>query len=447
MEEFLILFKLKKHPLLLSTFVLTTGAMISKILGFFYKIFLSRVLGATGLGLYQLIFPLFALFLAISCSGIQTAISHFVSIEYAKQGRKYLYFIIGLCISSSLALGFSLLLHSQSQFIALNILKEARCALPLKTLSYAFIPACMHSCFNGYYYGRKKSLPPALGQIIEQAAQILGTLLIFSILTQEHQSLEVVHAVWGIVISEYAGLLFFLSYFLYEEIYNFKKCPLCGLKNYIYSLSGMAFPLTINHLTTTLCHSLEHILIPKQLVLFGYSTNEALGHFGILTGMSLAIIYAPAILTNSLSVLLLPKISEAKATRNLENNWHSIQLVLNFSLTIGSLFTLFFIFSADWLGEFFFHNPMAGFYIRLLSILCPFLYTMRLLSTIVIGLGYAKLSLLCNLSGSLIRISFIYFLVPIYGIYAYIIGMILSYVITTLELLKIMLSEQKKDQS
>ena len=42
------------------TLILTIAGLLSRFLGFFYKIFLAQALGAEGMGIYQLIFPIFS---------------------------------------------------------------------------------------------------------------------------------------------------------------------------------------------------------------------------------------------------------------------------------------------------------------------------------------------------------------------------------------------------
>lgn len=197
----------------------------------------------------------------------------------------------------------------------------------------------------------------------------------------------------------------------------------------------MAIPLTLNHVLMTLSHSLENLLLPQQLVAFGYTSDEALGHFGILTGMALSVIFFPSAITNSLSVLLLPRISETKAKGDMCIVMDTIKGAVCCGVALGSLCTFIFLFSADWFGSYVFHNALAGAYIRVLSILCPFMYTSSLLSSIVNGLGNANLTLICNLTGCGIRILAIWFLVPIYGMYAYVISMIVAAVVVTIELL------------
>ena len=77
----------EKHIILKGTFVLTLAAFISRFLGFFYRMYLSHTFGEANVGLYQLIFPVYTLGIAITCAGIQTALSRHVA-GYVAKGKK-----------------------------------------------------------------------------------------------------------------------------------------------------------------------------------------------------------------------------------------------------------------------------------------------------------------------------------------------------------------------
>ena len=345
-------------------------------------------------------------------------------------------------LSVSIASIFTIFVYWLAPWISSEILKEERATNLLQLMSLSLIPSAIHACFNGYYYGQKNSVPPSICQIVEQLARVFGTLLIYQILEEQNRPLEPIHAVWGLVISELAGLLVNATVYIIlnsNSIQNdhnaLTKVSLTKYLLPIQELSIMAIPLTLNHVLVTLSHSLEHLLLPQQLILFGYTSDEALSHFGILTGMALSVIFFPSAITNSLSVLLLPRISETKAKGNICAVLDTIKGALCCGVALGSLCTFLFLLSADWFGTYIFDNALAGFYIRTLSILCPFLYTSSLLSSIVNGLGYASLTLTCNLTGCFIRILTIWLLVPVYGMYAYIISMVVGAVVVTGELL------------
>lgn len=410
-----------KNPLITGTLFLTAAGVLSRIIGFFYRIFLSRTIGAQGLGVYQLVFPIMALCFSLTSAGIQTAISRFVAEESAKDNDKgaRLYLSIGLLCSCTLSIIVSFVISENSNWIATQILGEAQCSDLLVAMTYCLIPASVHACINGYYYGKQKALIPSVSQLVEQTARVLGVYIIYCIATSEGRSLGSLDAIWGIVIGEFFGMLVSLT------AVGIKRSA-GKMEVVAKQLILMAIPLTANRVLINLCSSVENLLIPRQLRLFGYSPENALSIYGILTGMAISIILFPTVLTNSISVLLLPVISEAKARKN-ETAIHSaVSKAIRYGLILGFAFTFAFLLTGNYIGNRIFCNALAGTYIRILSWICPFMYLSTLLNSILHGLGYPKTTLRINLAGCAIRILIVWFFVPVIGIRAYLAGMLIS---------------------
>lgn len=156
-----------KHAFITGALLLSIAGVLTRIIGFFYRIFLSRLIGAEGLGIYQLLTPVTALGFAITCAGIQTAISRFVSMEMGRKnpaGAKcYLY--IGLVISLFLSAITGFLIRHFAVPLSTVWLGDERCAPLLRVLAFSFVPSCIHACINGYYYGLKKTAVPSLCQL------------------------------------------------------------------------------------------------------------------------------------------------------------------------------------------------------------------------------------------------------------------------------------------
>ena len=55
----------RKKTILIGTFILSVTGMISRVIGFFYRIFLSHTIGAEQLGIYQLVTPVYAMALSV----------------------------------------------------------------------------------------------------------------------------------------------------------------------------------------------------------------------------------------------------------------------------------------------------------------------------------------------------------------------------------------------
>ena len=70
-------FSFNKNSVLKGTVILTLAGIISRIAGFFYRIFLTRQIGADGIGMFQLVTPVLGIAFALCSAGIQTAISRF----------------------------------------------------------------------------------------------------------------------------------------------------------------------------------------------------------------------------------------------------------------------------------------------------------------------------------------------------------------------------------
>ena len=194
----------------------------------------------------------------------------------------------------------------------------------------------------------------------------------------------------------------------------------------------MAIPLTINRVSLSLAQSLENILIPLILRSFGYSSEDALSVYGILTGMVFSTIMFPAVLSNSLSAMLLPEIAKAQAEKKEQQIAHLIRKTIESSLVFGFLCTLLFLLGGSYIGVFLFGNHLAGVYIRTLSWISPFLFLSGTLCSILHGFGKPKTVLALNIIGSCIRIFCIFYFVPMIGIRGYLWGMLASQIFTSL---------------
>ena len=157
----------QKRAFLAGTLLLTATGFACRILGFFYRIFLSRTIGAEGLGLYNMVHPVFSICFSVCAGSIQTALSQYIA-SHVSQGKKV--FRSGLAVSMLLSILMALGISHSSHWIACHILLEERCAplLPIIALSVPF--AAFHACINGYYYGMQKSRVPAFSQVAERSS-------------------------------------------------------------------------------------------------------------------------------------------------------------------------------------------------------------------------------------------------------------------------------------
>lgn len=142
----------KFNNVIKGTLILTTAGILSKILGFFYRIYLSRCIGAAGMGLFQIVMPAAGIVFAICSSGIQTAISKFC----CDKKNDFLWLISGLLLSIPTSLILTFIVYTNSDFIATRFILNEACSSLLKILSLSFPFAAFHNCINGFYFAKIK---------------------------------------------------------------------------------------------------------------------------------------------------------------------------------------------------------------------------------------------------------------------------------------------------
>ena len=410
-----------KSQLLRGTLILTIAGIITRLIGFIYRIFLADELGSVNLGIYQLIFPVYSICFTIYAAGIQTAVSQLVSHDAKRNHGSILKSAITLSLSFSITLFF--FIHNFRDPIAHHFLGSSQAGELLGILSYIF-PICgITSVINGFFYGLNHAKIPALTQIIEQLARVSFVFFICYIWGNNTKSIYI--AVWGLVIGELCSNLFNLFHIRkYMTKKEFLYSPFCIGKIFRYSV-----PLSGTKLIIALLGSIESVLIPVVMQHYGYSASMSLGLYGILTGVVLPFILFPGTITNSLSVLLLPAIARASGARNDSQIRYTSSLTVRYSLLLGVLTSsLFLNFGAE-IGQYIFHNDNAGKLLTLMSFLCPFIYVSTTLASIINGLGKTVITFLFTVLGLMLRIIGLLFIAPRYGIYGYLLGMLISQIL------------------
>lgn len=418
-----------KNKLILGTLFLTLSGLTTRVIGFFYRIFLSNALGAKTLGVYQLIFPVYGICFTIFASGIQTALSKLIAEAESLRDtkRSHRYFLDAVLLSVGSALLLSVLLFFGSGIVAKHYLKEIACTESLRLLSLAF-PFCgITSCVHGYCYGIKRAFIPATSQLAEQSVRVC---FLFTISALLPVTCELA------IIALLAGEIFSCLYCITGTVILKHKMqdgarPLPSEKSGrsladMKSLLRISLPLTSNRLFINVLHSFETFIVPLTLRRFGLSRDDALSIFGILTGMTMSFLMFPGTLTNSLSVLLLPAISEADAQQNRARLSHAVSVSVKYSVLLGLSAGFLFFFFGEELGTVVFSEKRAGTYLACLSFLCPFLYVSTTFSSILNGLGRMNLTFLSSVIGLSMRVILFGVLIPRYSVYGYFISLMTS---------------------
>lgn len=426
----------QKHTLIKGAAILTAAGMASRIIGFFYRIFLSKTIGAEGVGIYLLILPVHALIFSLTGSGIQTAVSRFVSSRSATGDRKGAKEILvcALSLSMLLSMAASCFLYLKADYIASVLLHESRCALLLKVLCFSIPFGSIHACIIGYYTGLKRTDVPAISQLFEQVVRVASSFLIYQIMVEKNLTVSPVLAVYGTVCSEIASVLYTGTKVMLHH--RTEQTKLSSFPFHCVSeILTFSIPLMINRVLINLLQSAEAVCIPLKLLDHGFTQAAALSTYGTLTGMALPLVLFPSAITNSLAVMLLPTVSEAQASGNKTAIERLTRKTTKSCLLLGFFCTIVFLLTGNFCGTFLFDSREAAVYIQILAWLCPFLYLGTTLGSILNGLGKTFDVFLINAAALLLRILFVWFAIPSCGILGYLWGLLLSQLLQSVLLL------------
>ncbi len=421
------------HPVIWGTLVLTASGVLCRCIGFFYRIFLSNTIGEEGMGLYQLSFSAAAVCTALCCTGFQTAISRLTATAGKHSGEERQLLRAGLFLTMSISIVTAALFYTFAGPIASNLLMETRCTPLLQFYALSLPFSAIHNCLNGYYLGKQKAFLPGISQLVEQLVRVTSIFILWHIALDNGRSLTSTDAMAGLFISEVFVVLFLIP------CYFAKRSPASpsDVAEHTFffackSICLLAVPLIANRLILTLLQSLETLLIPGQLRAFGLSASDALRTYGVFTGMALPFILFPSSLTGSAATMAMPAIANAQSEENTGQILRISHGTIYFALWLGILAAGIFILYGIPIGTAVFQSEAAGQYLQRLSVLCPFLYLSMTLSSIINGLGKPEIIFFHTITGLLLRLLSVIFLIPVMGMDGYCTGTLLSQVLICL---------------
>lgn len=432
----------KKNPIIFGTLLLTASGLICRGIGFFYRLFLSHAFGEESMGIFQLTSPVIMLAFSLACAGMQTAISRFtascLALGQKEKARKYL--LSGCAFSLTVAICYSLIVYRQADYISAVFLKESRCAPMLRICALSFPLSALHSCLNGYFYGKKETRIPSLVQLLEQLVRVGSVFFLYFFFLSQGKEPSISLTCVGMFLGELLSCVVSVFAYSFQNIhsstvhnkpahnitYNMAYMDTINPFSALKQLLGLSLPLTFNRVVVNLLQSLEAVSIPSCLKQYGYSTETALSIYGVLTGMALSLVLFPSTFTNSASVLILPAVSEAASAKDLKQVSATIRQSVRFSISLGLVCTALFLFLGEPAGIILFDSTLASTFIKQLSFLCPFLYLHTTLSSILNGLKKTGLTLVINITALLLRLGFTLFAIPTLGITGYLIGLLCS---------------------
>ena len=332
---------MRKIPnLLLATIILSVSNIIVRGLGFIYKIFLSNIIGEQGLGIYHIVFNFLMICIALTTTGIPTALSCLISAN--------ILFISTLYVSFFIAFFISIFISLHSEFLADTFLHNPQLNLFILAICPAVVLITISNVLRSYFYGIKKVVIPAVGQILEQISRILFLILVYYYI--KNDNVLCYSALIAISIGEMINIIF-ITVNLYNDSNLYKKLSIDinDFKHASFETLKMSIPITCNRMSSIVLQSISSIIIPSRLILANMSYTAALGAYGIISGMVMPFIYLPFSVGSALVVNLIPSISGEVALKNNNLLMKKIKYSIGLTLFVSVLCSILFYFLGEYI--------------------------------------------------------------------------------------------------
>lgn len=292
-----------KNGILKGAFILGLGTFIAKLLGALYRVPLTNLIGGYGLGLYQMVFPVYSVLLDFSGAGAPNAISKLVSSE--KNGNDVKILTVSKRLLAVFAFISFLLMFSLSKALS-TAQGNVGATLAYVTLSPAVIGVCLISCYRGFFQGHMNMYPTAISQVIEQLIKItLGILLVYLALPSVEKAVS--GATLAITVSEFIALFFLIIY--YHKSFSNRVRPIIDKKEFrqiSLKIIKYALPVTLIGIILPFSQIADSFIIINVLKTY---LDNATSLYGLLSGVALTVINLPVSLCHGVACSSIPAIS------------------------------------------------------------------------------------------------------------------------------------------
>lgn len=420
--------------------ILTSFSVLTRALGFLFRIFLSRIMGPEDLGIYQISFSIFMVLETFIASGLPLIISkntaHLVSLKQEKKQGELIASALLVGLFTAIFLCLIVLLFKNTFALMFT---DKRCLNILITLLPALVFSSVYAVLRGNLWGQKKYFWVSITEFFEQLFRILFCVVLFATFNYITDKTQIT-ALSYVLSCLFSSIVVFIVYI--KNHGRFSKPNKQTGANIIKA----SVPITFVRVVSSLLVPLISIIIPMQLVnTLGYSNSQALSIFGIAMGMTFPLLYIPSTLVGSLSTTLIPDLSSATIQKqNVEINT-KIDFAIKFGFFVAFMFIPIFTSVGNDIGLFLYNEVQSGIFLKYSSVLIIPICLSTITVSCLNALGLELKGFINYIVGAFFLLVCITFLTKYLAIYSLVWGMGLCLGIATILNIKMLNKKQNKN--
>ncbi|MBU9712510.1 stage V sporulation protein B [Evansella tamaricis] len=427
-----------KQSFLKGAFILILAGLITRILGFVNKIVVARIMGAEGVGLYMMAVPTLLLIITLTQLGLPVAISKLVAEADADNDRARIkrILVVSLSVTGILSIFFTALMILGAPLISQTLLTDSRAFYPLIAISPIVPVVAISAVLRGYFQGLQNMKPTAISQVIEQVIRITLVATFTTAFLPYGLEYAAAGAMISVVLGELASLIFMITIFKRKKRFRMRRQFFTYVKEgkkTLDDLLGIAIPTTGSRLIGSVSFFFEPIVVAQSLAIAGVATSLATAQYGELSGYVIPMLLLPTFITHSLSVSLVPAISEAAYQKNYGLIHHRLSQALRLALvTGGGSVVVLYVFAVP-IMDLVYNAPTVATYLKIMAPFSIFLYFQSPLQATLQALGLAKAAMINSFIGAFVKIAAIFILAsrPEFGIMGAALAIVIGFLLVT----------------
>lgn len=394
----------KSEKFLKGTFILTVASFVVKVIGSLNWIFVSRILGGEGIGLYQMAFPIYFFAITVSQAGVPVAISIITAERVALNdifgARRVFKISLGLMLATGIF--FSLMTYFSAQWlIDLNLIRDARAYKSVVALAPTVFFVTFLAASRGYLQGWQRMTPTAVSQIVEQIFRVIVMVALAGLFLPYGLDWAAAGASLGALAGAVSGLIVLIYFHI--KLNKFIEKNYAGhleptpesekesTSSIIKRIFKLALPVSVASIMLPVVSNLDLMIVPQRLEVAGYSVRQATELFGYLNGMAVPLINLATILTASLAISIVPSISEARALKDTERIFRQTAAAVRISNFVCFPAFVIIFFLATPISSLIYNAPGAGPAVMISAVSIILLGLHQVSTGVLQGLGHTTI--------------------------------------------------------
>lgn len=413
--------------------LLTGSDVVLRLAGMGLRIWLANELGGEGMGLYQLVLAVYSLFITLATAGVSVAATRLMAEELSgpDTARGAARGMLRRLLAAGLLLGlFAAALQLATADLAARWwLGDVRAAGALRVSALGMPWMAVSAVLRGFFIARRHVAPNVFSQLTEQTVRIALVALALTRTEGAAVGVRCMLVLGATAVSEAVSALCMLAFYRRDARSTFAGQRAVRPADPARRLWEILWPVEGGRVLASALHTAENMLVPACLAVYlakAGGRSAALEQYGVLKGMALPLLTFPFGLLGSLSVLLMPEITQAHIRGERARLDCLLDRMLRltgcFSALAGALFWVW----GEPLALLLYHSQEAGFYLRVLGPAMPLMYLESMVDGAMKGMGEQKAVFRYSLWDAVLRIAGVLLLLPRWGMKGFLWVILLS---------------------